>query len=878
MSRQQQTSAKAESKPVATSTQSRLVQSSWGDRDLSQHSEPIEAPPILHEALNLPVQASNRPIIQPKLTIGPVGDKYEQEADRIAAQVVNQINTPQSSQRSEAIQRQENDEDDKLQMKPALQNPSSGIPAPPELEAEIGRSRSSGQPLAETIRKPMEQAFGADFSGVRVHTDAQADQLNRSIQAKAFTTRQDVFFRRGEYNPESQQGQRLLAHELTHCVQQNTFLHGSIGHTKTIEKPQSSIAKSNSEHSAGAMLKHLVSPRTSGMETIQRQFFKKENGALVKKEVSQVIEDLWNGNPPSAIKSFKPEQQETFIKKLAEGRDIEYSNSKDLWEEIVKRSNGIQVTLLDKQKSQNWRRINRIAGLMQVRAKNLLALSNATDNTKKVADSLDQLSQAITTSIQGKSSKSIVESLFTQGTQLLVNVKEMLAKDDRTAWLIYQAVSLIAPMGSSLLKSPVGISLTSQHNTNMDLLREIRRLTYSRSQPIVVAHRGRGPTNRTMGGLIQDDDDRRVNRPAENSPEAFSSARESIGQNALDGVECDVFLSADGQAILSHESKIYEQLSSEQRKTWEKGKKEPEELEIANLEASQLTAIQRTGNSESRFMTLAELLVMLADTATSLFSATQKPLRVEIEMKGFRKRHPKQGYKKGDEEYNQKLLQAVAKVISQWEKGKLGKFAPMEFSLFKSYDHAKDIAQVREQKSALGAITVGAEVGPRDPEWRQLEETPSFIDEVRYQISEHMGSLPQAPSHKIEEKTSLKMVVKLAQTHHVTLVFGIEFPHPQIAKEYAEEMPSKGMTWTYNPSEKDQKERTFTKQVKEGSRRLEQKLKNEASSKTYEEICWDAVSELCKELGTNYRIEVLTDYPKNAQVVKTGFVRVPSNE
>jgi hypothetical protein len=66
----------------------------------------------------------------------------------------------------------------------------------------------------------MGQAMGADFSGVKVHTDTQSDQLNQSIQAKAFTTGQDVFFRQGEYQPESRSGQELIAHELTHVMQQ----------------------------------------------------------------------------------------------------------------------------------------------------------------------------------------------------------------------------------------------------------------------------------------------------------------------------------------------------------------------------------------------------------------------------------------------------------------------------------------------------------------------------------------------------------------------------------------------------------------------------------------------------------------------------------
>ena len=67
----------------------------------------------------------------------------------------------------------------------------------------------------------MEQVFGADFSGVKVHTDATSDELNQAIQAKAFTTGEDIFFRSGAYEPSSWGGQELLAHELTHVVQQN---------------------------------------------------------------------------------------------------------------------------------------------------------------------------------------------------------------------------------------------------------------------------------------------------------------------------------------------------------------------------------------------------------------------------------------------------------------------------------------------------------------------------------------------------------------------------------------------------------------------------------------------------------------------------------
>jgi hypothetical protein len=159
--------------------------------------------------------------IQAKLTIGEVGNKYEQEADRVAKDVVQRINT--SSTQTDNVQRQETEE---LQRKPLPEivqrkEAIAGGEASTDLDNAINSARGSGQPLDPNLQQSMGQAIGADFSKVRVHTDSQADRLNRSIQAKAFTTGQDLFFRQGEYNPGSRGGQELIAHELTHVVQQN---------------------------------------------------------------------------------------------------------------------------------------------------------------------------------------------------------------------------------------------------------------------------------------------------------------------------------------------------------------------------------------------------------------------------------------------------------------------------------------------------------------------------------------------------------------------------------------------------------------------------------------------------------------------------------
>jgi hypothetical protein len=95
-----------------------------------------------------------------------------------------------------------------------------GGPVSSETEGAIERARGAGQALDSTARSFLEESMGADFGNVRVHTGPQAEALNRSLSARAFTTGSDVFFARGEYQPGSSNGRELLAHELTHVVQQ----------------------------------------------------------------------------------------------------------------------------------------------------------------------------------------------------------------------------------------------------------------------------------------------------------------------------------------------------------------------------------------------------------------------------------------------------------------------------------------------------------------------------------------------------------------------------------------------------------------------------------------------------------------------------------
>jgi hypothetical protein len=162
--------------------------------------------------------------VQAKLTIGEPENEYEREADRVAEEVVKQIDAPVSQQAGQNLQREEmSSEEKELQMKPMLQLRAAegGMTATVGMETAINQARGGGQLLADNVRKPMEQFLGADFSRVKVHTDPKADQLNRSLMARAFTTGQDVFFRKGEYNPASREGQKLIFHEVAHVAQQN---------------------------------------------------------------------------------------------------------------------------------------------------------------------------------------------------------------------------------------------------------------------------------------------------------------------------------------------------------------------------------------------------------------------------------------------------------------------------------------------------------------------------------------------------------------------------------------------------------------------------------------------------------------------------------
>ncbi|HWB85235.1 MAG TPA: DUF4157 domain-containing protein [Bryobacteraceae bacterium] len=155
--------------------------------------------------------------VQTKLAVNAPGDVFEQEADRVADTVMRStVPVSAVSAGSVSIQRRSNPQ--------AL--PSRGRAPPPEASAEshvesriVGRL-GQGSSLPASSRTFMEERFGVDFGHVRVHTGTDADDLNRSLHAYAFTSGSDIFFAAGQFRPGTADGDRLLAHELTHVVQQ----------------------------------------------------------------------------------------------------------------------------------------------------------------------------------------------------------------------------------------------------------------------------------------------------------------------------------------------------------------------------------------------------------------------------------------------------------------------------------------------------------------------------------------------------------------------------------------------------------------------------------------------------------------------------------
>ncbi|MET0910050.1 MAG: DUF4157 domain-containing protein, partial [Ilumatobacteraceae bacterium] len=158
------------------------------------------------------------------LVVGAVNDPAELEADQMAASVVEILRSGASDAIPNGDGGGEGGDGGRIRRSAVG---AEGGPVDRDTESRIQSSRGGGRPLAPDVQSKMGGAFGADFSRIRVHTGAQSKDLNERIQAQAFTIGSDVYFRDGAPDASSASGQQLLAHELTHTIQQGGAVHRS---------------------------------------------------------------------------------------------------------------------------------------------------------------------------------------------------------------------------------------------------------------------------------------------------------------------------------------------------------------------------------------------------------------------------------------------------------------------------------------------------------------------------------------------------------------------------------------------------------------------------------------------------------------------------
>jgi hypothetical protein len=169
-----------------------------------------------------PLAETITPLIQRQMEPTEEEEKKKEEETLQTKPLAGSISPLIQRQTEPTEEEKKKKEEETLQTKPASGEASTVSPA---LQNQITALQGGGQPLPESERHFFEPRFGADFSQVRVHAGGQAAEAARAVNARAFTLGRDVVFGAGEYQPRSTEGQRLLAHELTHVMQQRNSLY-----------------------------------------------------------------------------------------------------------------------------------------------------------------------------------------------------------------------------------------------------------------------------------------------------------------------------------------------------------------------------------------------------------------------------------------------------------------------------------------------------------------------------------------------------------------------------------------------------------------------------------------------------------------------------
>jgi hypothetical protein len=232
-------------------------------------------------------------VLQPKLAVSEPGDAYEQEADRMAEEVTRlaapalQRKCASCSAAGSTCAQCEGEE------KPLIQRKSREQPGESHSAIEAVRGGiGAGQPLEAGTRTVMEARFGRDLSDVRVHTGSDAAESARSVNALAYTVGRDVVFGAGRYAPETAVGRRLLAHELTHFLQQSTSATPAMLQRACITDPECEPAEEG--ELPGSNVKGSATHFGTTVERKEKEIAEKEK----RKTPEEIREELCDKVPP----------------------------------------------------------------------------------------------------------------------------------------------------------------------------------------------------------------------------------------------------------------------------------------------------------------------------------------------------------------------------------------------------------------------------------------------------------------------------------------------------------------------------------------------------------------------------------------------------
>jgi hypothetical protein len=205
-----------------------------------EDEEELQTKPLLQRQAEEEEELQTKPVLQRQEEEEEIQTKpllQRQEEEEIQTKPLLQRQEEEEELQTKPILQRQAEEEEELQTKPlpsaalptAARGPGrtgvqrrggGGFEAGSRLESRLATDKGGGSPLPDDVRAFMEPRFGADFGGVRVHTGGEAVQLTQDLKAQAFTHGQDIYLGAGRYDPGSAAGKRLLAHELTHVVQQ----------------------------------------------------------------------------------------------------------------------------------------------------------------------------------------------------------------------------------------------------------------------------------------------------------------------------------------------------------------------------------------------------------------------------------------------------------------------------------------------------------------------------------------------------------------------------------------------------------------------------------------------------------------------------------